>query len=367
MMPKKHYTNVIKNDGPEDAILYRYPLEDFNTGSVVHVFPGEEAVFIKNGHLQGTLRAGTHTLDTSNYPFLSKIANMLSGGISRFSCVIVFYRTASTKEIPWGCNFTISDPIYQIPMELGVGGAYRYSIENVTILMNKLLGVPEESYKKEELNEYVKSEMNQQIKSSIATGIKASKTTILDVQENLSTFGSRIKAYLPDRFSSYGLKLESFSLDRLEIMNSKELEELKHMIAQKSGMRHMGNDWGRYQIAEILKAIAQNPNSGGLANTGAGIGMGLAAMPTVSAMLSQLMDPIGGGRNETNEDTDPPVNRYIPVDCPTDSVTCSGCGSIMPPAARFCPCCGIARCKSCGFTLPQDARFCPGCGTRIEL
>ena len=44
---KKHWTDVIKNSGPGELLIWRQPEEDFNTNSTLIVMPGEQAIFIK--------------------------------------------------------------------------------------------------------------------------------------------------------------------------------------------------------------------------------------------------------------------------------------------------------------------------------
>ena len=49
---KKHFTDVIKNSGHANAIIWRQPEEDFNTNSTLVVMPGEQAIFIKGGVIE---------------------------------------------------------------------------------------------------------------------------------------------------------------------------------------------------------------------------------------------------------------------------------------------------------------------------
>ena len=70
---KKHITDVLKNSAPADALLYRIPEEDFNTGSTLIVMPGEEAVFIHRGTIkqvftEGTYLAASHLLVIRSVP-----------------------------------------------------------------------------------------------------------------------------------------------------------------------------------------------------------------------------------------------------------------------------------------------------------
>ena len=52
---KKHFTDVIKNSGHANAIIWRQPEEDFNTNSTLVVMPGEQAIFIKGGVIDPVL------------------------------------------------------------------------------------------------------------------------------------------------------------------------------------------------------------------------------------------------------------------------------------------------------------------------
>lgn len=82
---KKHWTDVIKNSGAGELLLWRQPEEDFNTNSTLIVMPGEEAIFIKGGRIEQSFESGTFKLSTENYPFISRLRNAFSGGISTFN------------------------------------------------------------------------------------------------------------------------------------------------------------------------------------------------------------------------------------------------------------------------------------------
>ena len=79
---KKHWTDVIKNSGSGELLIWRQPEEDFNTNSTLVVMPGEEAIFIKGGVIEQVFENGTYKLSTENYPFISRLRNAFSGGIS---------------------------------------------------------------------------------------------------------------------------------------------------------------------------------------------------------------------------------------------------------------------------------------------
>ncbi len=78
---RKHWTDVIKNSGDGNLLIWRQPEEDFNTNSTLVVMPGEQAIFIKSGVIEQIFENGTYKLNTDNYPFISRLKNAFSGGV----------------------------------------------------------------------------------------------------------------------------------------------------------------------------------------------------------------------------------------------------------------------------------------------
>jgi len=95
---KKHWADVIKNTGAGELLIWRQPEEDFNTNSTLIVMPGEEAIFIKGGTVEQTFENGTYKLSTENYPFISRLRNAFTGGISTFNCVVYFVRPSFSQR-----------------------------------------------------------------------------------------------------------------------------------------------------------------------------------------------------------------------------------------------------------------------------
>lgn len=104
---RKHWTDVIKNSGNPDMLIWRQPEEDFNVNSTLVVMPGEEAIFVNGGVIEQVFENGTYKLNTDNYPFISRLKNMFSGGVSTFNCVVYFVRKTHSMEILWGTSSPI--------------------------------------------------------------------------------------------------------------------------------------------------------------------------------------------------------------------------------------------------------------------
>ena len=86
----KAMLEVIKYNGDNNILVYRYPVEDFSTKSQLIVQQSQEAVFYSRGQLADIFTEGTYTLSTKNIPILSNLINLPFGKESPFSAVIYF-------------------------------------------------------------------------------------------------------------------------------------------------------------------------------------------------------------------------------------------------------------------------------------
>ncbi|MDR2590241.1 MAG: SHOCT domain-containing protein, partial [Oscillospiraceae bacterium] len=93
----------------------------------------------------------------------------------------------------------------------------------------------------------------------------------------------------------------------------------------------LGDDWGRQQAANILGAVAVNPGAGGIAATGAGIGMGVAAGGIFGNMANQMLSPMQqqtqqpstpqpSGRFNQKTTDEPPTPTTATADDPVESL-----------------------------------------------
>ncbi len=389
---KKNITNVIKNTGPTDAVIFRQPEEDFNTNSTLIVMPGEEALFIHNGKIENSFAPGTYKLTTENYPFISRLRNVFSGGISTFNCVVVFVRTSSTKEIQWGDRLALRDPIWKIQTDLGTGGAYRIRVCDGGKLLTMILGSTQTELPEQSVNEYFSSFMKMKIKSVVSKIIRDSQIEILGLEANLDEFSQCVKPYLSREFADYGLDLQAFTIDRLTILDNDIRNELERNFGKSAGMNAMGENWARDRLANALQALAENTGSGGIASAAAGLGLGISAMPAFSSIIQQIsgpspsssiVDAITGnpqlGQNQQGSGsttTTPTADRYRKANTKNESQEanlsslCPACKTINPANSRFCCACGAVLeeksvCTRCGKQSPPGSAFCNHCGNKL--
>lgn len=302
---KKHFADVIKNSGSGELLIWRQPEEDFNTNSTLIVMPGEEAIFIKGGTVEQTFENGTYKLSTENYPFISRLRNAFTGGISTFNCVVYFVRKAHSVEIRWGTDSPIQvrDKLLGIATKLRCRGSYKIQIENPVLFLEKLIGNNVPYQMQEELNKYFINEFQSKIKSVIARALNESTTELLGIDARLDEFSEMVAPYMQEILADYGLKCVNFIVAAVDIdddllrrrydeIGMDAIAKLRGAQADKAVMGVLGDDWARQQAANILGDLARNPGAGGVAAAGAGIGMGIGAAGAFSSMAQQMFAPM---------------------------------------------------------------------------
>lgn len=302
---KKHIADVIKNSGSGELLIWRQPEEDFNTNSTLIVMPGEEAIFIKGGTVEQTFESGTYRLSTENYPFISRLRNALTGGISTFNCVVYFVRTAHSVEIRWGTDSPIQvrDKLLNIATKLRCRGSYKVQVSNPVLFLEKLIGNNVPYQMQEELNKYFVGEFQSKIKSVIARALNESNTELLGIDARLDEFSDMVTPYMQDILGAYGLRCVSFVIAAIDIDDDElrrrydeigmdSIAKLRNAQADKAVMGVLGDEWARQQAANILGDLARNPGAGGVAAAGAGAGVGIGAASAFGAMAQQMFAPI---------------------------------------------------------------------------
>ena len=335
---KKHWADVIKNTGPGELLIWRQPEEDFNTNSTLIVMPGEEAIFIKGGNIEEVFGNGTYKLSTENYPFISRLRNAFTGGISTFNCVVYFVRKADSQEIRWGTETPIQvrDKVWGIRTDARVRGAYKVRIENPAKLLEKLIGNNVPYQFQEELNKYFESEFQGKIKSAISKFLNGLEQELIGIDAYMDELSEQIEPYIDEVVQDYGLKCVKFSLAGLDIDNSKydeidqsqisSISKVKLAQGDKGVMDVLGEDWGRQQAANILGDLARNPGAGGVGAMGAGMGMGVAAGSVFGNMANQMFAPMNhqAPQQPTQPSQPTPSGRFAP----------KGSGAAQPSTQR---------------------------------
>lgn len=325
---RKHWADVIKNSGSGELLIWRQPEEDFNTNSTLIVMPGEEAIFIKGGTVEEVFENGTYKLSTENYPFISRLRNAFTGGISTFNCVVYFVRKADSQEIRWGTETPIQvrDKVWGVRTDARVRGAYKIRVENPVKFLEKLIGNNVPYQLQEELDKYFASEFQGKIKSAVSKFSNSLEQELIGIDAYMDELSEKIEPYIDEVVAEYGLKCVRFSLAGLDIDSTKydvmdeaqmaSISKAKLAQGDKAVMDILGDDWARQQSANILGDLARNPGAGGVGAMGAGMGMGMVAGNVFGNMANQMFAPMGGQSQQQQpiqpQPSQSPASRFAP-------------------------------------------------------
>ena len=271
--------------------------------------PGEAAIFVKGGTIEQVFENGTYKLSTQNYPFISRLRNVLTGGISTFNCVVYFVKTAHTTEIRWGTDTPIQvrDKLLGIATKLKARGAYRVSVGNPAKFLEKMLGNNYVGLHQSALEKYFISEFQSKIKSTVAKAINESNTEILGIDARLDEFSDMIQPYFQEILDGYGLRCVKFSIAAIDIDDSElrqkydeigmdAIAKMRNAQADRMVMDTLGDRWAQQQSVNIMSTIAEGVANGGggsgLTDASIGLGMGMAAGGMFGTMAQQMFAPM---------------------------------------------------------------------------
>lgn len=291
----KNVMESIQREHDTNTLIYLDPREDFNSNSVITVAPNEQVIFIKNGEFYGTLPSGRHEVKTENYPVLSRIRNMLTGGMSTFTCQ-VYHVSTSEQNVGWGTSSAIEIQDYflgggviGVPTLIRGAGEFRvrFNIRDDDDASKqtfmKLMG-DKSAYTVNDLSMLFRAQFSQEISDVVGKTLeeRSMRCSINAISSQLKDFSKELKPVFDELFIEYGLELINFSFYNLTI---DETDERKKYIDRLIAAAHTGS-YDKAVQQELLKDVAVNPGAGGIASAGAGLGMGMAAGNAFATMAT---------------------------------------------------------------------------------
>jgi len=282
----KNVMESILRQNDTGTLIYLDPRQDFNTNSVITVAPNELVIFIKNGEIYGVLENGRNEVKTENIAILSRIRNMLTGGISTFTCQVYHVQT-NYQNVNWGTQ----DPIQIEDHHLGDGvptlvrgnGTFRIRFninedDEACVKTFKDLMGDKSTYTVTDLELFFQSEISQEISSLIGQKLeeRSSIRSINAISSQLKDFSKELKPYFDEMFAKFGFELDNFSFKSLSIDDTEERRQWRDRLSAAKNIGYTPN-YNQAVQQELLKDVANNPGAGGVAAAGAGIGMGMAA------------------------------------------------------------------------------------------
>lgn len=315
---RRQLANVVEwQEFRDDMIFYKWHNEEIKKGSRLIIRPGQDAVFLYNGKLEGIFKdEGDYDIESQIIPFLSTLAGFKFGFNSGLRAEVLFI---NTKEfiVKWGTKNAINIPTSQLPggMPIRANGTFNFKVNDYVKLIDKIAGV-RDTYHVEDVKLRITTILDQLLMKWISKEGK----DMFNLQANSFDISKGIQEDLDMQLFDTGLTITGFN-----IMSFTYPEEIQAII-NKNASHSMVGDLGRYQQVEMTEGIASGKvKGGGAASDMAGMMMG---MNVANQMLKNMDDSISKPNKQNNSDAKP----------------------------NFCPNCG---------TKAESGNFCTNCGQKL--
>ena len=321
----KQFANVVEwEEFREDMIFWKWHNTEIKTGSRLILRPGQDAIFLYNGQIEGVFTEdGDFDIESEIIPFLSTLKGFKFGFNSGMRAEVLF---VNTKEfvVKWGTGNAINIPAPGLPggMPIRSYGTYTFRVSDYIRLIDKIAGI-KDSYLVENVQVRISAVLDQLLMKWISKEGK----DMFNLQANSFDIANGIRADLDAQIEPDGLTIGNFN-----IMSFSYPKEIQDMI-NKTASHSMIGDLGRYQQVSMTDAMAQGKNAGG--STAADMAGMMMGMNLANQMMQNM-------QNTQNTQT------------PNSQSTPSGTAAGAKP--NFCPNCG---------TKTEGANFCPNCGQKL--
>ena len=378
---------VIKFEGPQEALVWKFPVEDFNATSQLIVDETHEALLVVNGNAADLFTAGRRTLSVPNIPIARSLIEIPTGGKTSFPCKVFFINKVHQMDLLWGTQgpIALQDPLYDIFMHVMANGSMSISVDDSRKFVLKMVGF-RDNYNNDELITKFRGLISSHVKDCISKIMINGMLSYFMVNAHLFEISGVIKERLDVIFEEYGIKIQYFNVETIEVPEAdyKKVSEAKE---RRTSRMIEGYSWVEERQMIIAEKFASN--EGTMGNIGGAVGgfmMGGAMGGSIVDIARSALEP------ERIPKTTPPkdaagthaypgqapsqvnVNDFFkPKDEETAPETgenrCPNCGTKLPPDGKFCLECGksiqhddnMIVCPSCGKTV-HKGKFCSACG-----
>lgn len=330
------FSNVVEwEEFREDMIFYKWHNNEIKRGSKLIIRPGQDAVFMFNGKIEGIFKdEGSYDIESDIIPFLSTLKGFKFGFNSGMRAEVLFI---NTKEftVKWGTKSAINIPTPQLPggMPIRANGTFNFKVNDYVKLIDKIAGV-KDNYLVDDVKLRITSVLDQLLMKWIAKEGK----DMFNLQANSFDIGNGLKTDLDMQIFDTGISITGFT-----IMSFTYPEEIQEMI-NKVASHGMIGDMNRFQQASMTEGISSGKvHGGGAASDMAGMMMGMK-------MANQMMNNMNMDGLQNNSNSQNNIHSQyngVPYNDQNQS------GSQKP---NFCPNCG---------QKTGNSNFCPNCGFKL--
>lgn len=284
------FIDVIEwTDSSPNTLVYRFPRynNEIKYGAELTVREGQNAVFIDEGRLADVFPPGMYTLETENLPILSTLKGWKHGFESPFKAEVYFVNMRQFTDQKWGTKnpVTMRDPEFG-PVRVRAFGTYAMRVDDPGKFLKEIVGT-EGHFTTDEVTDQVRNVLVARFSDAMAS----SGIPVLDMAANYDELGEKLGNRVSADMEGYGIQLRTLLVENISLPAAVE-----EALDKRTSMGVIGNldQYTKYQAAEAIGDVANNPGSGGMAAGGMGAGMGFAMANQIGQAMNQPGQQGGG-------------------------------------------------------------------------
>lgn len=314
----RELANVVEwKEDREGVLFWKWQNQEIKKGSKLIVRPGQDAIFLYNGRVEGIFESeGQFDMESDIIPFLSTLKSFKFGFNTPLRAEVLFI---NTKEmiVKWGTKNAINLQAPGLPggMPIRAFGTFSCKIAEHDVLIDKLAGI-KQIYTVDDVKERIISNLDQ----LLMVWIGKEGRDMFNLQMDARSISKGIMGDLDMDMRKLGIAITDFNIESFSYP-----EEIKKM-QEKAAAQSMIGDMNKYQQV----AMADSMQKGGT-RSGSSVASDMVSLQMGMAMGQQMVQQMQN--NNTN--------------------TMAGATGTAP---KFCPNCG---------TPTNGSNFCGNCGNKL--
>jgi len=399
---------IARAESAAGQIIYKHPDRTVPKFAQLTVRADEACCFFRDGKVVGTLRAGRHTMDSSNIPFLSNLVDRVTGG-NVFLAEIFFVTTTEIPDMKFGGRIgEMEDPKTGLVAEAMVHGSFSYRVMDPERLIINLAGM--HRTQNDEFQRWFKQLVLKVIRDRCAELVVKKDWPLLKVTSGAYTeeIENEVLKSMAPHVSQYGIQISRLGNFVMAIDDDakKEIREFQKKMAFIRGTGGM-QGYQQYAMAEAMlgagKGMAQpgsggggggGGGAGGMMMGGAALGMGFGMANMFHGQTQQMAQQQGMPQRGMPQQGMPQQgmpNQAMAMGAAggmgaaamqqqgqqQQMIACPGCNTPLPASSKFCANCRTkieapppppqpeagGHCPACGS--PASGKFCANCGNQV--
>lgn len=239
---------------------------ELKQGSKVIVRESQCAVFLKGGQLADVLPPGTYTLNTENFPVLTKLKAFPYLFVSPVIADLYFVSTRQFIDNKWATKNSIMKRDKDFSMvRIRAFGKFAFRITDAALFMREIFGT-RGIVMTYDIVEYLSS----MVTETFAAVVGETSMSVLDLAAGYRRLSEAMQEKLNGQTEIMGIRFSDILVENISLPDN--VEEL---IDEQSGIGIVRGDMGsfvQYQTARAMRDAAKQ--KGGLAGLGAGVAFG---------------------------------------------------------------------------------------------